>query len=328
MNDDNLTVVQGNDLIEGTHKVSIDEYRLLNLALSKVDSVNPQPNQPYVLTTNDFQEVYGASHKTHEKLKSAARLLMKKPIITYQTDHKTKKSKTVEIAWFSMIKYDNSAVELYFSEFVRPYLYELKKNFTSVMFKNLAKLDTPFSIRLYLWLSKFRNFKKNKTVNGTIYTDIQLDWMRERGGLENKYTDYRILRRRLIEPAIEKINKNTDISVSFDAIKQGRTIVGIRFFYILEGLTKVKPVRKRLPRRPHVKHGSDAEGKWARECINLMSEYDLELVDAGYKLEVGDLRKLQSWYAIIGDKFAIDEIEQEISGRLNNKYQNTSSNSF
>ena len=317
MIEDNLTVVQGNDLIEGTYKVSIDEYRLLNLALSKVDSVNSQPATPYLLSVNDYQEAYGVSHKTHENLRDAARQLMKKPIVIYQTDSRTKKTKTVEIAWFSMIKYDNSVVELYFSEFVRPYLYELKQNFTSVVFKNLSKLDTPFSVRLYLWLSKFRNLKKHRTDSGTIYADIELSWMREHGGLENKYTDYRILRRRLIEPAINKINKHTDISVSFDPIKQGKTVSGIRFFYLPDGPVKFKPSRKRLPRRPHVKLGSEAEGLWARKCISIMSEYDLDLIDTGYKLEVGDLRKLQAWYKITGDTLAIQDLEEEISKRVN-----------
>ncbi|BCQ47795.1 hypothetical protein ERHA55_53220 (plasmid) [Erwinia rhapontici] len=38
-----LTVVQGNDLLEGAYSVTLDEMRLLNLALAQIDSRKPQP---------------------------------------------------------------------------------------------------------------------------------------------------------------------------------------------------------------------------------------------------------------------------------------------
>lgn len=313
------TIVQGNDLIEGSYKVTMDEFRLLNIALSKIDSKSPQPDIPYVITIEDFESAYGISpHNSHVRLRDSAKGLLRKPIVIYRENPKTKKIEGIEFPWFSIIKYgvddNNTSVMLRFSEYVRPHLFELSKNFTSVMFKNIAKLDTQFSVKLYNWLSKARNLKKHHK-NGTITTVLNIEWMKERAGFESKYADYRVFRLKVIEPAISKINAVTDLSVAFNPIRKAGKITDLEFIYIEEEKVTSKPVRKRLPRRPHVSKGSHAEGVWARECINIMCEYDLELVDSGYQLEVRDLERMQSWYSILGDVFAVDELEQEINKR-------------
>ena len=319
MPDSKLTIVQGNDLIEGAYKINLDEFRLLNLALSKVDSKGEQPSKPYVISVQDFQNTYKLSHNNgHARLRDSAKGLLRKPIVIYRTDTKTGRLKGVERPWFSLIEYDvvdgDASVSLIFSEFVRPYLYELKKNFTSVIFKNISALDTAFSIRLYYWLAKPKRLIRNSR-NGTTSVQLDIDWMKQRAGIENKYDDYRIFRRKLIEPAVERINSETDITVAFESIKTGKKVTGIEFIYIDEK-GRTKPKRQRLPRRPHVNKGSHAEGLWARDCIKIMSSYELDLADVGYKLEVDDLRKMQSWYKIIGDEFAIKEIEEEIFKRI------------
>ncbi len=43
----NLTIVQGNELLEGAYSVTLDEMRLLNLALAQIDSKKPQPETLY-----------------------------------------------------------------------------------------------------------------------------------------------------------------------------------------------------------------------------------------------------------------------------------------
>ncbi len=63
-----------------------------------------------------------------------------------------------------------------------------------------------------------------------------------------------------------------------------------------------KPMRPRLPRRPHVTAGSAAEGEWARKCIAVMTQYmaQLDAYDPNEKVSVPDLRKLAGWYKKIG----------------------------
>jgi Protein involved in initiation of plasmid replication len=319
---DRLTVVQGNDLLEGAYSVTLDEMRLLNLALAQIDSRKPQPDTLYRLYPQDYQRIYGLNPtSSHRQLRDAAESLMKKPVTIYKPDRKTGKMRTVKLSWFSRLEYvsqdEQSAVILRFGQDVAPYLYELKESFTKLHFTNIAKLDTPFSVRLYSWLIKAKNlYGRNSTK--AIEVTLTLEWMREKAGLTGKYMDYRDFRQKLLESTVTRINANTDISVVWEPVKQGRTVVAIKFTYINESNpVQSKPVRPRLPRRPRAEAGSALEGEWARKCIHVMEGYVSELTqyDVNEKLPVLDLRKLASWYAIIGDKSRYSEIEADIKSR-------------
>lgn len=322
METNKLTVVQGNDLLEGAYSVTLDEMRLLNLALAQIDSRKPQPDILYRLYPQDYQRIFGVNPtSSHRQLRDAAESLMKKPVIIYKTDQKTGKLRTVQLSWFSRLEYvnsdDQSAVIVRFGQDVAPYLYELKESFTKLNFMNIAKLDTAFSVRLYGWLMKAKNLYGRKS-NRAVEVTLTLDWMREKAGLVGKYRDYRDFRQKLLEPTVTRINANTDISVIWEALKKGRTVEAIRFSYINEdSCGSGKPVRPRLPRRPHVTTGSAKEGEWAKECIDKLTQYESELVgyDATEKLAISDLRKLLSWYEILGDKSKLQKIKKKILGR-------------
>lgn len=317
-----LTVVQGNDLLEGAYSVTLDEMRLLNLALAHIDSRKPQPEALYRLYPQDYQRIYGLNPtSSHRQLREAAESLMKKPVTIYQTDRKSGKLRTVQLSWFSRLEYvsqdEQSAVVLRFGQDVAPYLYDLKESFTKLNFINIAKLDTPFSVRLYSWLIKAKNLYGRKG-SKAIEVTLELDWMREKAGLKGKYEDYRDFRQKLLEPTINRINANTDISVVWEPIKKGRTVVSIKFAYVDEATPQIsKPLRPRLPRRPAVTVGSALEGEWALKCIAVMEEYRtlLTAYDPLEKLPLVDLRKLAGWYEITGNKIALRRIIDEIKIR-------------
>lgn len=317
-----LTVVQGNDLLEGAYSVTLDEMRLLNLALAQIDSRKPQPDALYLLYPNDYQRIYGVNPtSSHRQLREAAESLMKKPVTIYKPDIKTGKIRTVQLSWFSRLEYvsndEHSAVVLRFGQDVAPYLYELKESFTKLNFANIAKLDTPFSVRLYGWLIKAKNLYGRRS-GKAIEVTLELEWMREKAGLTGKYEDYRDFRQKLLEPTINRINANTDISVIWEPVKKGRTVIAIQFSYIDESCPEAsKPLRPRLPRRPKVVAGSDLEGKWARRCIEIFAEYrtKLDAYDVDEKLALTDLRKLVDWYKVIGDKTGMKETMAEITAR-------------
>jgi len=87
-----LTVVQGNDLLEGAYSVTLDEMRLLNLALAQIDSRKPQPDTLYRLFPQDYQRIYGVNPtSSHRQLREAAESLMKKPVTIYKPDVKTRR---------------------------------------------------------------------------------------------------------------------------------------------------------------------------------------------------------------------------------------------
>ncbi|MCD9513119.1 hypothetical protein C9I86_13215 [Photobacterium sp. NCIMB 13483] len=65
-----------------------------------------------------------------------------------------------------------------------------------------------------------------------------------------------------------------------------------------KGLKKI--TRKRLPPRPRVLVGSDAEGAWARKCIAILEAYEKELKTVKRKLIKADRERLVRYRKIIG----------------------------
>ncbi|KAB7893287.1 replication initiation protein [Rouxiella badensis] len=317
-----LTVVQSNNLLDGAYGSTLDEIRLLYLALAQIDSRKPQPDTLYHLRPQDFQMAFGVNPtSSHRQLRDAADSLMKKPVTIYRNDPKTGKIRKIQMSWFSRLEYvvsdDHSAVVVRFGQDVAPYLYELKESFTQINFNSITKLESPFSLRLYSWLIKNKNINVRNN-NKVIDVVLEITWMREMVALVGKYKDYRDFRQKLLEPAIDRINAHTDISVIWEPVKKGRTVFAIKFSYVDESTPVAsKPLRPRLPRRPHAVAGSALEGEWARRSIEVFEEYlkTLTQYDETEKATLPDLRKLASWHKIVGNALRHKQVLAEIKAR-------------
>ncbi|EKR4359793.1 replication initiation protein [Salmonella enterica] len=327
---DDALVTQGNQLIEGSYDITLTEIRVLWLALTKVNSKNPKTTSEIVLTASEFSKMYNVSMSNLPKqLKGVTETLGSKPIITYEFNEAKNRVDKVIRFWFSSIRYganQGADITIKFSDEVSPFLYELKNEFTQMNVFNMASLDTPFAFRLYSWLARYRKldvYKNKKT--GVITTQkIPLWWMKERTGLVDKYNDFKNFRVRVLEPALDVINRTTDLSVKYETINAGKKVTDLVFSYIVESDTsyiRVKPEPPKLPRRPRVKKDSHAEGEWAKACLDKIRDYESRLKDYDKKeeLPLKFLQKQILYYQIIGNRDAVSYIEKTIAERKSKK---------
>jgi plasmid replication initiation protein len=101
-----------------------------------------------------------------------------------------------------------------------PYLTQLKGQFTYVVVKNVSRLSSAYSIRIYELIQQFR-----KTGDRT----IALDDFRSMLLIEDKYLQYKDLNKLLLKPCIQELNEKSDLSVTVEPIKQSRKVVALRF---------------------------------------------------------------------------------------------------
>lgn len=122
----------------------------------------------------------------------------------------------------SAVYIENEAtVKFMFSNAIIPMLVELERNFTSYEIEQVAHLWSRYAMRLYECLIRF---KASKTLT------ITLDELRFRFGLlPDEYILMSNFKNRVLDLAVREINANTDITVSYDQHKQGRTITGFTF---------------------------------------------------------------------------------------------------
>lgn len=310
-----LTIVHANDLLNGTYVLSLNELRLLALACSKVDSKGPN-TASIRINVSEFKEVYGINYgQIYPELRQAVKGLMRKPVTIFDSSS----NKVKELAWLSENEYetdDGSYVKLRFSNSIEPFLFELREKFTALNFEFASRLNTAFSFRLYQWLYQEKNTKRSKR-NGAVEVTLDIRAMKERTGIkENSYERWGDFKDKVLSPAVERINANTDLSVIYRPIKTGRKTTHVRFSYIEEKATFAKPLRPRLRRRPKVLAGSRAEGDWMHENLTLLLNYEAQLkdYDPAAKMTLPDLRKMAQ-YASIGAPELKARIAEEIAQR-------------
>lgn len=310
---DNTILTQSNHLIESAYENSLIEMRLLFLALTKIDSRNPQPEGEYTIRPKEYQELFSLhDSNSYEQLRTAVDSLARKPLITYEWNEKKQHIEKVQRSWFSIIRYavtgDSTDIMLRFSDSVSAYLYELKTEFTQINLIDMVKLDSPFAFRLYTWLFKYINLKAFRNADGVVSTaPLQIDWMKERTGLAGKYPQYKEFKRRVLDPAIDVINAHTRLSVTYEPVKQGRNVQAIICSYIEEsklppGAPPKKPIRPRLASRPRVAAGSAKEREWALKNLHTLHDYEkaLKQFDPKLKLSAADRKKFDQMLEITG----------------------------
>jgi hypothetical protein len=117
-------------------------------------------------------------------------------------------------------------VEAVFNEHLRPYLLELKNNFTKAQLSQLLKLKRPASHRIYWLLREYAAFGKRT---------VSLGELRHVLGLRDEYADrFDHFRTRVLDPAQEEL-AHTDLPFTYELLKQGRVITEIRFHFAPSG---------------------------------------------------------------------------------------------
>lgn len=113
-------------------------------------------------------------------------------------------------------------VEAVFNEHLRPYLLELKNNFTKAQLSQVLKLKRPASHRIYWLLREYAAFGKRT---------VSLGELRHVLGLKDEYADrFDHFRTRVLDPAQEEL-AHTDLPFTYELLKQGRVITEIRFLF-------------------------------------------------------------------------------------------------
>lgn len=316
----NLKVVHANELVEASYALSIDEMRLIALASTKYDSRKPNLGSIKV-HVKEYIDIYKVENKNvYANLKRAVNSIMTKPIRIYDPET----NEIVNRSWLLENRYtsndDGSYIQLTFSPLIEPYLFELKSRFTSIDFEYAARLNTPFSFRLYQWLKKVEYLKVN-TENKTKFIQLKVEWMKSQAAIKGRYNAWRDFNKRVVSPAVDKINEATDLYVIYEPILVGRKVDSIKFVYINQkDKSEVKPVRPRLKRRPKVLKSSHEEGQWMKQNLALLLKYKSELIsyDPQSMLSISDLKKVVE-YSVNGSSLVHQKAKLELKRRTKKK---------
>lgn len=212
-------VTQSNKLIEARHVKPLSA-REQKIVLTMVSMIQPDDEdfKVYRISIQEFSEMLGLrGHAKYEEIKDVALRLQEKTI--FIPDEKG----FITTNWVASQRYirGEGLIELSFSPYLKPYLLQLKNQFTSYKLSNILSLGSGYSIRLYELMKKWQHLGR---------WECPLEDLKSKmGAVAKSHSAYGNFKGKALLPAIEEVNEKTDLLVSFEEIKKGRKVDRIEF---------------------------------------------------------------------------------------------------
>ncbi|OAH61499.1 replication initiation protein [Domibacillus aminovorans] len=212
----NNLVTKSNLLIEANYKLGVVEQKII-LCLASNISPADSDFKTYTLPIKEFTNLLGLKGTPkYTELRQITKELMQK-VFEVRIDRKV-----IQVSWLSYVAYNETegAIDIRFDPFLRPYLLELKKEFTSYKLENIIKLKSSYSIRIYELLKQYEKLQERT---------FQLTSLRKMLGAEEIYPAYGNFKQRVLVPAQKELKMKTDISFEIEEVKKGRKVEKIKF---------------------------------------------------------------------------------------------------
>lgn len=223
-------VNMSNALTRAAHGLVLAEKRVIASCIAKNDSLpmaelHRKGAWTVKLTAMEYAETFGLDLDTaYSQLQSAGKSLFNRHIRTLR---ETKKGlEEYSFRWVGGVKYNKGegSVELHWWHEVVPHLFGLRNEFTTYKLKQAAALRSAYSWRLY---ECFKSWKTGR------YTPTIEEFHRAMDAKDSHKGNFKELRRRVIEPAVDELIAKNNLLIEWDVVKSGRKVIGLDFKYRL-----------------------------------------------------------------------------------------------
>lgn len=218
----NSTVVKANELIQKSRfSLSLQQQKIV---LYLISQINPFDDdfKLYAFSIADFCKICGIDYdsgKNYSDLKAAIKEISDKSLwVTLENGSETL------VRWIEKpyINKQSGLIEIKLDRDMKPFLLQLKSNFTKYELYWTLNFKSKYTIRLYE-LIKSIHFNETEEFR----KDYTLDELRRLLDAEN-YKLFADFKRRVLVPSIEEINHYSDKNIEFVPIKSGRSVSRIR----------------------------------------------------------------------------------------------------
>lgn len=218
-------VVKTNRLNQAFQVLSLAEFHIVQLAIvdARDTGTGLTTDMPLRIDALRYADVFGTTRQNaYMRMKEAEETLFNRRFSFFDEDGKLVKSR-----WISQVKYlDNEgAIEIVFTPAVVQGISRIngvKEFFTQYLLSQTAQLKSVYSSRLYELLIQWRSTEKTPIINLE-------DFRAQLGIEENQYKLMSDFKKRVLDLAINDINEKTDIKVTYQQHKKGRSISGFSF---------------------------------------------------------------------------------------------------
>lgn len=217
------TVVKANDLIQKSRfSLSVQQQKIVLYLISQISQFDTE-FKLYEFSISDFCKVCGIDYesgKNYQDIKAAIKEIADKSVWIKLDDDEETLLRWIEKPY---INKRSGTIKIRLDEDMKPFLLQLKENFTQYELLWTLHFRSKYTIRLYE-LIKSIHFRELES-----YTrEYRLDELRKMLDAET-YTTYQTFKTRVLIPAVNEINNYSDKNLTYEPIKRGRSVYSIRF---------------------------------------------------------------------------------------------------
>ena len=223
-------VYKANELVVSRYDLTEQETYLILYGVARLNPMleNPTEEQRTIYIPYDIyaEKMGGSEELAWHNLNNAVKNIMSRTITLINPDPNIPIERRI-FQWVNRADFnkDTQQVELVFSNEIQPYLFNLKE-FIKYKLENVKSLNNKYSMRMYEILLK--SLSEKKAIQAEVL--LSLDSLKEMLMLETStsYANYKEFNRRVLKPAIDDVNVNSDLRVSYTT--QGRPAKTLVFY--------------------------------------------------------------------------------------------------
>lgn len=217
-------------LVEATSKMDIHEFRLFMTMLTMV-LPDDEDFVEYEIRTQDIIKLYSLSDdgRYYGAIREAADRLFNKRFIIFEKKEDGEIYKTtihlIDETSEPVKVSEQNRIRLKFNPKLKPYLLQLQREYLTIDVRNIANIQSPNSVKLYLILKHQYNLGNKKV-------KYSVERLREILAIgDDEYPLYGNFKQKIIQKGISDLEKYTDLVViKFEEEKVGRAIDAVVFF--------------------------------------------------------------------------------------------------
>lgn len=215
LNKENL-VKQHNALISAKHKLTQTQLKIILSVVGKIQK-DDEDFKDYCFYIKDFLDVINKESQWKENYSFIIESI--KGILSKPLHIPTEKGDLI-CNWLAEAKMekDSGLVKLRFAPSLKPYLLQLKEQFTVFKLKYILVLSSMYSIRVYELVKQFET---------TGFRLISIEEFKRILGIPNSYMINNV--KNILNKAKKEISEKTDIEFTYSLKKQGRKYAFIKF---------------------------------------------------------------------------------------------------
>ena len=250
----NKLVAKDNRLIQsGRMSLGLLENKALLYLISKIQP-GDKPGKVYIFNCKEFQALLNWNEEaSYQNIKIMLQNLGDKS--RWIDEEIQGRKKEILVRWFNIVHLDpgNGDIEISFHQDMLPYLFELKKSdgnyFTSYKLQNISLMKHRYSITIYEILKSYQYNNKKWTFENGTGSEFDLQRKIADAFLDKKtrnaisqipegWKNWAVFKRNILDPAVEEINRYTDIKVAYEGKKEDihhrktRAIRTIEFYMV------------------------------------------------------------------------------------------------